>query len=127
VAHAVLGVTTAAVTNEDAKSLNLPTSKGALVQEVTSGSPADKAGLKAGATQLSNGLTAGGDLVVKVAGKAVTKPDDIATVLASKKPGEKVVVEFYRGKNLQTAKVTLGNRPASVGSGQQSQGPFPFP
>jgi S1-C subfamily serine protease len=128
VAHAFLGVTTAAVTSEDAKSLNLPTSKGALVQEVTEGSPADKAGLKAGGTQLSSGLVAGGDMIVKVAGKAITKPDDIAAVLASKKPGDEVVVQFYRGSKLQTTKVTLGNRPASVDSGtQSSQDPFPFP
>jgi S1-C subfamily serine protease len=128
VAHAFLGVTTAAVTSDDAKSLNLPTSKGALVQEVTEGSPADKAGLKAGGTQLSSGLVAGGDMIVKVAGKAVTKPDDIAAVLATKKPGDEVVVQFYRASKLQTTKVTLGNRPASVDSGtQSSQDPFPFP
>jgi S1-C subfamily serine protease len=128
VAHAFLGVTTAAVTSDDAKSLNLPTSKGALVQEVTEGSPADKAGLKAGGTQLSSGLVAGGDTIVKVAGKAVTKPDDIAAVLATKKPGDEVVVQFYRGSKLQSTKVTLGNRPASVDSGtQSSQDPFPFP
>jgi S1-C subfamily serine protease len=128
VAHAFLGVTTAAVTSDDAKSLNLPTSKGALVQEVTEGSPADKAGLKAGGTQLSSGLVAGGDMIVEVAGKAVTKPDDIAAVLATKKPGDEVVVQFYRGSKLQTTKVTLGNRPASVDSGtQSSQDPFPFP
>jgi S1-C subfamily serine protease len=127
VAHAFLGVTTAAVTSQDAKSLNLPTTKGALVQEVTSGSPADKAGLKAGATQLSSGLAAGGDLIVKVGGKPISKPDDIATALGAKKPGDDVVIEFYRGNKVKSAKVTLGNRPASVDSGQQSQGTFPFP
>jgi S1-C subfamily serine protease len=128
VAHAFLGVTTAAVTSDDAKSLNLPTSKGALVQEVTEGSPADKAGLKAGGTQLASGLIAGGDLIVKVDGKAISKPDDIAAVLAGKKPGDEVVVQFYRGNKQQSTKVTLGNRPASVDSGgQSSQDPFPFP
>ena len=128
VAHAFLGVSTAAVSKDDAKSLNLPTSKGALVQEVTSGSPADKAGLRAGQTQLSSGLNAGGDLIVKVAGKPITKPDDIATVLATKKPGDKVAVEFYRGNKLKSTEVTLGNRPASVdSSSQQGNEPFPFP
>src|SRR3954447_3143966 len=128
VAHAFLGVTTAAVTSDDAKSLKLPSSKGALVQEVTEGSPADKAGLKAGSTPLSSGLLAGGDLIVKVDGKAIAKPDDIAAVLAGKKPGDDVVVQFYRGNKLQTTKVALGNRPASVDSGaQSSQDPFPFP
>jgi S1-C subfamily serine protease len=128
VAHAFLGVSTAAVSSDEAKSMKLPTSKGALVQDVTSGSPAAKAGLKAGSTQLSSGLVAGGDLVVKVAGKPISKPEDIATVLATKKPGDKVVVEYYRGGKLKSATVTLGNRPASVDSGSsQSQGTFPFP
>jgi len=128
VAHAFLGVTTAGLTGDDAKSLNLPTSKGALVQEVTEGSPADKAGIKSGGTQLASGLVAGGDMIVKVDNRAITKPDDIATVLASKKPGDKVVVQFYRGNKLKTTTVTLGNRPASVDSGaQSSQDPFPFP
>jgi S1-C subfamily serine protease len=63
-----------------------------------------------------------------VAGKAVAKPDDIATVLATKKPGDQVVVQFYRGSKLQSTKVTLGNRPATVDSGaSSSQDPFPFP
>jgi len=128
VSHAFLGVTTAAVTSDDAKSLNLPTSKGALVQEVTEGSPADKAGIKAGGTQLASGLIAGGDMIVKVDNKPITKPDDIAAVLAGKKPGDAVVVQFYRGNKVQSTKVTLGNRPASVDSGaQSSQDPFPFP
>jgi len=128
VAHAFLGVTTASVTSDDAKSLNLPTNKGALVQEVTEGSPADKAGIKSGGTQLAGGLVAGGDMIVKVDNRAITKPDDIATVLATKKPGDKVVVQFYRGNKLKSTTVTLGNRPASVDSGSQStQDPFPFP
>src|SRR5689334_2036242 len=128
VAHAFLGVTTAAVTSDDAKSLNLPTNKGALVQEVTEGSPADKAGIKSGGTQLASGIVAGGDMIVKVDSKAIKKPDDIATALAAKKPGDKVVVQFYRGNKLKSTTVTLGNRPASVDSGSQSgQDPFPFP
>jgi S1-C subfamily serine protease len=128
VSHAFLGVTTAAVTGDDAKSLNLPTSKGALVQEVTEGGPADKAGLKAGGTQLASGLIAGGDMIMKIDGKPIAKPDDIAAVLATKKPGDQVVVQFYRGNKVQSTKVTLGNRPASVDSGaQSSQDPFPFP
>jgi S1-C subfamily serine protease len=127
VAHAFLGVTTAVVPPDEVKSLKLPTNKGALVQDVTSGSPAAKAGLKAGNTQLSSGLVAGGDLIVKVADKAISKPDDVASVLAGKKPGEKVQVQFYRGNKLKSATVTLGNRPASVDNGQQQQGTFPFP
>ena len=110
VAHAFLGVTTAPITAQDAKTLNLPTSKGALVQEVTSGSPAAKAGIKAGNQQTAT-LVIGGDLIVKVGTTAITKPDDISTAIGTMKPGQKVVVQFYRGSKLKSATVTLGNRP----------------
>jgi S1-C subfamily serine protease len=125
VAHAFLGVTTAPITSADAKTLKLPTSKGALVQDVTSGSPAAKAGIKAGSQQTAT-LVAGGDLIVKVGATAINKPDDISTAISSMKPGQKVVVQFYRGGKLKSASVTLGNRPASVESSQSLQ-TFPFP
>ena len=124
-AHAFLGVTTAPITAQDAKTLNLPTSKGALVQEVTSGSPAAKSGIKAGNQQTAT-LVIGGDLIVKVGTKAITKPDDISSAIGTMKPGQRVVVQFYRGGKLKSATVTLGNRPASVDS-SQSQQTFPFP
>jgi putative serine protease PepD len=125
VAHAFLGVTTAPITAQDAKTLNLPTSKGALVQEVTSGSPAAKAGIRAGNQQTAT-LVIGGDLIVKVGTTAITKPDDISTAIGTMKPGQKVVVQYYRGSKLKSTSVTLGNRPASVDS-SQSQKTFPFP
>ena len=128
VEHAFLGVSTATITAQDAKALNLPTNKGALVQDVTAGSPADQAGIKGGTQQLANNLIIGGDLIVKVAGKPISKPDDIAGVLATKKPGDKVEVQFYRHNKLKAVTVTLGNRPASIDNGgQQDQQTFPFP
>src|SRR3954466_2391607 len=51
-----IGVTTAPVTKSLAQDLNLPTTSGALVQDVAKGTPADKAGLRAGTTQTSDGL-----------------------------------------------------------------------
>jgi S1-C subfamily serine protease len=133
VLHAYLGVSTAQVSKQDAQDLNLPTDKGALVQQVVPGGPAAKAGLRAGNTQTNGGLVIGGDLIVKVAGKQVTKPDDLVAAVSSHKPGDKVQVQLYRDGKLKTVTVTLGNRPANANAGgqsqQQGQAPpgFPFP
>jgi S1-C subfamily serine protease len=133
VPHAYLGVSTAAVSQQDARDLNLPTDKGALVQQVVPGGPAAKAGLRAGNTQTNSGLVIGGDLIVKIDRKQITKPDDVVAAVSSHKPGDKVRVQFYRGGKLKTVSVTLGNRPANANAGgqsqQQGQAPpgFPFP
>jgi S1-C subfamily serine protease len=134
VLHAYLGVSTAAVSPQDARDLNLPTDKGALVQQVVPGGPAAKAGLRAGNTQTNSGLVIGGDLIVKIDGKQITKPDDVAAAGSSHKPGDRVRVQFYRAGKLKTVSVTLGNRPANANAGgqsqqQQGQAPpgFPFP
>ena len=131
VEHAYLGVSTAQLSAQDARDLNLPTDKGALVQQVVPRGPAAKAGLRAGNTQTSSGLVIGGDLIVKVDGKPIAKPDDLAGAIGSHKPGDKVEVQFYRDGKLRKATVTLGNRPSSASGGQsqqQQQSPeFPFP
>ena len=101
---------------------NLPVDHGAMVQQVTKGSPADKAGLRAGHIQTSQGIVAGGDVIVGVAGKAVNKAADIASAISDKKPGDQVPIAFYRGKTKKLVTLTLGNRPAKAPSTQQDQG-----
>jgi S1-C subfamily serine protease len=125
VQHAYLGVTTAPVTSQQARDLNLPSAKGALVQSVVSGGPAQKAGLNAGNTQTDSGLVIGGDLIVKVGSKTITKPDDLAAALSTMKPGDKVRVQVYRDGKLKTLTATLGNRPPSAGGSQSQTLPSP--
>src|SRR3954453_15622711 len=130
VEHAYIGITTAEVTPQAAKDLNLPTTHGALVQALVKGGPADKAGIRAGHTQTNaeGGLVAGGDLITRVAGRAINKPDDTAAAIADKKPGDKVQISFYRGKTVKTATVTLGTRPSKLPSSpQQQQNQIPLP
>ena len=122
VKHAYIGVITAAVTKQTAHDLNLPVDHGALVQDVNGGSPAAKAGLRAGRTQTSGGLVAGGDLIVDVAGKPVLQPDDIATAIATKQPGDVVTIRFYRGRALKSVTLKLAERPAKVSNPNQDQG-----
>ena len=78
------------VTPQLAQDLNLPVDHGALIVSVTPDSPADKAGLRAGRTGTSQGVTAGGDLIVAVDGKEMQNEDDVATAIAAHKPGDKV-------------------------------------
>jgi S1-C subfamily serine protease len=111
VEHAYMGVTTTSVTPDIAKALRLPQSDGALVQSVAAGSPASKAGIKAGTRQVQGGLVAGGDLIVGVDGRPVHTPDDISAAIADNKPGDQVQVQFYRGSTKRSVTVTLGNRP----------------
>jgi S1-C subfamily serine protease len=126
--RAFLGVTTAPVTKQRADDLNLPTDKGALVQDVVSGGPADKAGIRAGDTRTTDGFVIGGDLIFKVAGRAVAKPQDIAAAIDQKKPGDEVQVELYRGGEKKTVTVKLSQRPATVSqSSDEGSGQAPNP
>ena len=117
VKRAYLGVTTVAVTSRLAEDLNLPAEHGALIQDVVDGGPADEAGLRAGRTQTGEGLTAGGDLIVKVDGREIRAPQDIATAIDDNEPGDEIEVEYYRGDDRRTVTVELGERPDSFESG----------
>jgi S1-C subfamily serine protease len=128
-----LGIEMADVTPQIAKDLNLPTQDGALVQSVVKGGPAEKAGIKAGKTPTGSGVTAGGDLIVKVAGQDTKNPDAVANAIADKKPGQKVEVQYYRGNGKKTVEITLGKRPNKLqsqsgpGGGGGGGSPFPLP
>jgi len=121
--RAYLGITTAPISKDIASQLNLPTSDGALVQDVVRGGPADKAGFKAGTTRTDQGLTLGGDIIVKVDGKDVKRPEDVASAISDNKPGQRVPIEFFRKGDRKTEQVLLGKRPAEVpGAGGQGPG-----
>ncbi len=69
---------------------------GVSVASVSSGSPAADAGLRVG------------DVIVSVAGKKVSEPDDVAAAIQDRRPGETVALELGRGETVQ---VKLGVRP----------------
>ena len=120
VERSYLGIEMARVTEQVAEDLNLPVKEGALVTSVVSGGPADDAGLKGGRTPTGEGIVAGGDLIVKVDGTAVKTPDDVAAAIADDKPGDKIKIEYYRGKDEKTAEVELGKRPTALEQSRQS-------
>lgn len=94
--RAALGVRVATVDPILAAQNQLPVDHGVLIVNVTSGGPAAKAGLKAG------------DIIVQLDGKAVNDVSGLGAILLSKKPGETVAVQVYRGNPQRTVNVTLG-------------------
>jgi PDZ domain len=76
------------------------TAAGALVQSVVPASPAEHAGLQPG------------DLIMAVNGQPVLDPSDVATVIASERPGQQVQLQVQRGFQELTLVATLRTRPA---------------
>jgi S1-C subfamily serine protease len=119
VQHAWLGVQMTDLNQDVADELDLPVDKGALVVEATQGGPADDAGLHGGDSQTGKG----GDLIVSVDGNAIESSDDLAAAIASKKPGDKVEIEYYRGNDKKSVEVELGERPDSTDQQAQQDQP----
>jgi S1-C subfamily serine protease len=97
------------------KDLNLPVGQGALVQSVTPGGPADKAGIKAGdipATLDGNPITIGGDIITKVDNKDIRSDQDLQSAVADHKPGAEVKITLVRTGRARTVSVMLGEQPA---------------
>ncbi len=88
-----LGVTIQPVTGDIARSMNLPTVKGALVNGVEPGSPAAIAGLTTG------------DVITKFNGQAIENGNDLRNHVASTAPGSRATVTIVR--NGRTEDVTV--------------------
>lgn len=118
---AYLGVETAEIGGA-LSALNLPVRHGAMVVRVEPGTPAAKAGLKAGELEVNTPegmVQAGGDIIVGMNGKAVRSPQDLATDIEAEEPGNKVKIELEHptggGKyEKKTVEVTLTTRPKSI-------------
>jgi S1-C subfamily serine protease len=120
--RAFLGVQMQDVTKQLAEDLNLASDTGALVVGVTKDSPADKAGLRGGRTDTSQGVPAGGDLIVAVDGKPVSDSSEVAAAISHKRPGEKAQITYYRGDAKKTVSVDLAKRPNSADQPSADQG-----
>ncbi len=124
-----LGVSGITLTPDVAQAMNLANDQtGALLEEVTSGSPAEKAGLQGSSKSFdSNGqqIMIGGDVVTAVDGKAVTSMQDLSAAIKAQKPGDKVELTVLRDGKEITVAVTLGARSGSQNapSGQNGQQP----
>src|ERR671931_69764 len=113
VEHASLGITGVAITPEIANIFHFPVSHGVLVATVKAGSGAAKAHLRAATTQaVVAGETwpIGGDLIVKADGQTIGSLERLRDVIGTKKPGESMQLEIYRGTKKMTIDVELGRQ-----------------
>lgn len=114
VEHAYLGIEMTTITGDLATNFRVPVDKGVLIQHVRAGSPAEKAGLKGGTTQVVFAGTTywlGGDAITKADGRTLQTTDDLASVVTSKKPGDSLALEVHRGQTTMNVTVELGRQP----------------
>jgi serine protease Do len=90
-----LGVVITPVSNDAAKAFRLKEAKGALIMDVTAGSPAEKSGLKPE------------DIVVAVDGRPVVDNGDLSRYVASKTPGTTVRLDVIRNGSDKSIPVKL--------------------
>jgi len=116
--YAYLGISTAKLYPQLARRFKLPTAAGAWVQEVVSGGPADRAGLRAGGDEQrfqARTVKDGGDIVTAVQGRRLRDEDDLGIALLRHAPGDRVTLRVYRDGRQRDLRVTLGRRPKQTG------------
>lgn len=93
--------------------LGLSQSAGAYLVDITSGGPADKAGLRVGTRNTDiAGLYAGGDLIIAVDGRPVHVYGDlVGYMMTNKSPGDQITLTILRDGEQKEVVVTLGKRP----------------
>ena len=112
--YAYLGVSSVELYPQLVEKFGLDVDKGAWVQEVNAGGPAERAGIRGGNSPVefqAQAFRPGGDVITKVAGKPVEDSAELADLIADFEPGEEVPLEIHRGDDVREIEVTLGERP----------------
>jgi len=115
VSYAFLGVETVAIYPQLRERFDLPVGKGAWVQRVTSGGPADDVGVRAGGddetTFQVRRYRTGGDVITGIDGRPVDDPDDLSRAVGLLEPGTTVKLEVWRDGQRRELDVKLDERP----------------
>jgi serine protease Do len=116
--HGYLGVKIQPVTSDIADAVGLSPSQGALVAEVSDGTPAAAAGVKTG------------DIITGLGGQTVKLPKDLSRYVADLTPGTKENLAVWRDGKTVDLSVTVGGNDkdglqaaAASGDGSQSRQP----
>jgi serine protease Do len=99
-----MGVRVQSLTPDLASAMGVPEGNGALVSEVTGGSPADKAGIRQG------------DVIVRFGGKPVGDPRELARLVAGHATGESTSVRVWRDGAEAELSIVTERQPATVAS-----------
>ncbi|MCY4753401.1 Do family serine endopeptidase [Pelomonas aquatica] len=110
VVRGFLGVLPDDITKEVAEAIGLGKAAGAVVRNVTAGSPAEKGGVE------------GGDVITKVDGKPVEKAADLRRLIAAVKPGAKATLTVFRRGAYKDLAVTIAEDERSRRQGAAAGG-----
>jgi serine protease Do len=99
VSRGYIGVELRDIDSDLQRSLGLAVDRGALVQDVTSGSPAERAGIRVY------------DVIVSFDGNAVRNDDDLIQQISAKAPGSAAALRIQRDGRELTFAVKLAERP----------------
>jgi serine protease Do len=95
-----LGVSVTTVTSTIQQYYNLSVDTGALIISVTSDSPADKAGLRAG------------DVITEMDNENISTTEELLSAIATRQIGENVEIVYYRGNVQKVTNATLEESPS---------------
>ena len=119
--YAYLGVSSVGLFPQLVDRFNLDVQKGAWVQEVTAGGPADEAGIRGGGSPVVFQATEyqpGGDVITKVDGQPVEDSAELASRIAAFEPGREVPLEVHRDGETREITVRLAERPLGDSAGR---------
>jgi serine protease DegQ len=94
-----VGIAVQELTPELAESFKLKDTQGVLIAEVVRGSPADKAGIKAG------------DILVSIDGKAMADSTTMLETISALSPGKVAILKLLRNQSEIVIQVKVGKRP----------------
>jgi serine protease Do len=105
IVYPFLGVCSTSINQQIQQDLNLPVSDGALIKSgsgcsvaISSGSPAEKAGLKEG------------DIILEINGEKITSDNPLSKFIQKYNPGDKITLKILRSGQELNIEVTLGQR-----------------
>jgi S1-C subfamily serine protease len=116
--HPWLGASGTDMNYEIANALGINVTYGWLINEVTTGGPADKATLQGGTRQIqvsSGSVTVGGDIVIAFDSTRIRNLDDLSTYLEEYTlPNQTINVTIIRNGETMTLSLELGTRPSAT-------------
>jgi len=101
IVHPFIGVELTDNSPSLAARFNLPVDSGALVTSVVKGSPADKAGLRAG------------QVIVGIGNTKVAAAADVTKALSGREPGDEITLEIANSTGTRSVRIKLGTAPSS--------------
>ncbi len=113
VTRGYMGVGVNVLTDDLAKQLGVPDTAGALVEDVTPGGPAEKAGLKPF------------DVIRKLDGQTIQDSTQLTATVTNMAPGTSITLDILRDGKPQSVRLTLAERPADLSASAGGQGKAP--